>query len=140
MIMTRDKALKFVIRQRMARTGEPYSVARRLVTEHDAEPGASAGQGAAGAGQPPAGPGQTSQLPLHALGRLREPEQFGDIVLRAEADGSLLRVRDIGLGRHAASNERENEERKRTNDAFRQRGILSKSIIIHDQRFRPING
>src|SRR6202042_2466634 len=42
MIMTRDKAVKTIIRQRMAATGEPYSVARHAVTDSpdipDAEP------------------------------------------------------------------------------------------------------
>jgi hypothetical protein len=33
--MTRDKAIKLATRQRMARTGEPYVVARRAVTEAD---------------------------------------------------------------------------------------------------------
>ena len=36
-IMTQDKARKAAARQRMAETGEPYSVARRAVQdEHDA--------------------------------------------------------------------------------------------------------
>src|SRR4029453_26579 len=34
--------------------------------------------------------------PVNAGGRLLEPQQFGDIVLRAQPDGSLLRVRDLG--------------------------------------------
>jgi hydrophobe/amphiphile efflux-1 (HAE1) family protein len=35
-------------------------------------------------------------LPVTTLGRLKTPEQFADIVVRAKADGSLIRVRDIG--------------------------------------------
>src|ERR1700722_17573135 len=54
-------------------------------------------QNPAGAlGQPPAPRGSDFQYPVNASGRLVNPEQFGDIVVRAEADGSLLRVRDIG--------------------------------------------
>src|SRR4030088_3341220 len=47
-------------------------------------------------GQPPVEHGTDFQYPVNATGRLVEPEQFGNIVLRAEPDSSLLRVRDIG--------------------------------------------
>src|SRR6266705_1365251 len=54
-------------------------------------------QNPAGAlGQPPAPMGTDFQYPVHATGRLLEPAQFSDIILRAEPDGSLLRLRDIG--------------------------------------------
>src|SRR5213593_2491097 len=54
-------------------------------------------QNPAGAiGQPPVRPGIDFQYPVNASGRLLEPQQFGDIVVRAEPDGSLLRIRDIG--------------------------------------------
>src|SRR5262245_9111046 len=46
-------------------------------------------------GQPPVASGTDFQYPVNAAGRLVNPEQFGDIVLRAQPDGSLLRVRDI---------------------------------------------
>ena len=53
-------------------------------------------QNAAGSiGQPPAPSGTDFQYPVNATGRLVEPRQFGDIVLRALPDGSLLRVRDL---------------------------------------------
>jgi hydrophobe/amphiphile efflux-1 (HAE1) family protein len=53
-------------------------------------------QNPAGAiGQPPAPTGTDFQYPVNASGRLVDPQQFGDIVLRAEPDGSLLHVRDI---------------------------------------------
>ena len=35
------------------------------------------------------------QLNIQTQGRLRTPEQFGDIVLRANPDGSVLRVKDV---------------------------------------------
>jgi len=35
-------------------------------------------------------------LPVTTLGRLKTPDQFADIVVRAKADGSLIRIRDIG--------------------------------------------
>src|SRR3989441_3529321 len=47
-------------------------------------------------GQPPVASGVELQYPVNAAGRLVEPQQFGDIVLRAQPDGSLLRVRDLG--------------------------------------------
>ena len=54
-------------------------------------------QNAAGSfGQPPAPMGTEFQYPANATGRLVEPHEFGDIVVRARSDGSLLRVRDLG--------------------------------------------
>jgi multidrug efflux pump subunit AcrB len=38
---------------------------------------------------------QQFQLNVQTLGRLTTPEQFGNVVLRANPDGSLLRVRDV---------------------------------------------
>src|SRR5947199_3401624 len=46
-------------------------------------------------GQPPVASGTDLQYPVNTAGRLVEPQQFGDIVLRAQPDGSLLRVRDL---------------------------------------------
>lgn len=54
-------------------------------------------QNPAGAiGQPPSPQGTDFQYPVTATGRLLEPEQFGNIILRALPDGSLLRLKDIG--------------------------------------------
>ena len=47
-------------------------------------------------GQPPVNPGTDFQYPVNATGRLLDPQQFADIVVRAQPDGSLLRLRDIG--------------------------------------------
>ena len=38
---------------------------------------------------------QQFQMNIQTLGRLATPDQFGNIVLRANPDGSLLRVRDV---------------------------------------------
>jgi hydrophobe/amphiphile efflux-1 (HAE1) family protein len=38
---------------------------------------------------------QQFQLNVQTLGRLTTPEQFGNIVLRANPDGALLRIRDV---------------------------------------------
>ncbi|MEA2792251.1 MAG: hypothetical protein QOG73_4657, partial [Acetobacteraceae bacterium] len=54
-------------------------------------------QVAAGAiNQPPATSKSAFQLSVRTLGRLIDEEQFGDIVVRADPDGSYVRIRDIG--------------------------------------------
>src|SRR3954454_946367 len=54
-------------------------------------------QNPAGAiGQAPTPRGTDFQYAVTAQGRLTDPSQFGDIVVRAQPDASLLRVRDIG--------------------------------------------
>lgn len=47
-------------------------------------------------GQPPVDSDQVKQIPLSIQGRLREPEDFADIVLKSSPDGRLLRIRDVG--------------------------------------------
>jgi multidrug efflux pump len=47
-------------------------------------------------GQPPHGSGEAFEFPITTLGRLSEPEQFADIVLRTTPDGRQVRVGDIG--------------------------------------------
>jgi len=47
-------------------------------------------------GREPAPPGTELTIPVTTLGRLKTPEQFADIVVRAKSDGSLIRIRDIG--------------------------------------------
>jgi hydrophobe/amphiphile efflux-1 (HAE1) family protein len=54
-------------------------------------------QNPAGAiGQPPVPAGTDFLYPVNASGRLQEPREFADIIVRAEPDGSFLRVGDIG--------------------------------------------
>ncbi len=47
-------------------------------------------------GQPPVARGTEFQYPVNASGRLIDPQQFDEIVIRALPDSSLLRLRDIG--------------------------------------------
>jgi hydrophobic/amphiphilic exporter-1 (mainly G- bacteria), HAE1 family len=47
-------------------------------------------------GQAPAPSGQMYQLSVRALGRLREASEFDDIILKSGADGSLVRLKDVG--------------------------------------------
>jgi len=46
--------------------------------------------------QPPVDRGSDFQYPVNAKGRLETPEQFDNIVVRAQPDGSLLKLRDLG--------------------------------------------
>jgi len=46
-------------------------------------------------GGEPVPPGQEFTYTVRAQGRLESPEQFGDIVVRAMPDGSVIRVRDV---------------------------------------------
>src|SRR5439155_22036995 len=66
-------------------------------------------QAAAGQiGQPPVAAGQTFQLPLDTLGRLAEPEQFGDIIVKvgpsppALAVPGMMRAPAVSTGRGGA--------------------------------------
>jgi hydrophobe/amphiphile efflux-1 (HAE1) family protein len=55
-------------------------------------------------GARPIGQDQQFQMNVETQGRLTTPEQFGAIVLRANPDGSLLRVRDVGRVELGAQN------------------------------------
>src|SRR4051795_3337987 len=55
-------------------------------------------------GARPIGNDQQFQINLQTQGRLSTPEQFGNIVLRANPDGSLLRVRDVARVELGAQN------------------------------------
>ncbi len=47
-------------------------------------------------GAPPAPLDTAFQLSINARGRLSEPEEFADVVVRATPDGDVTRVRDVG--------------------------------------------
>ena len=47
-------------------------------------------------GQAPARPGQTFSISVRAVGRLTEPAEFDNIILKRSADGSLVRLKDVG--------------------------------------------
>jgi multidrug efflux pump subunit AcrB len=55
-------------------------------------------------GARPIGNDQQFQMNVETQGRLTTPEQFGNIVLRANPDGSLLRVRDVARVELGAQN------------------------------------
>jgi HAE1 family hydrophobic/amphiphilic exporter-1 len=47
-------------------------------------------------GSQPAIPGQQFQISVRAVGRLSEATQFDNIILKSNADGTLVRLRDVG--------------------------------------------
>src|ERR1700690_155657 len=47
-------------------------------------------------GAQPSIPGQQFQISVRAVGRLSEPAQFDNIILKSNADGTLVRLRDVG--------------------------------------------
>jgi multidrug efflux pump len=46
-------------------------------------------------GQAPVAPGQVTQLTISTMGRLIDVEQFADMILKTDANGALVRVRDV---------------------------------------------
>ena len=47
-------------------------------------------------GQAPAPAGQAFQYQLNTQGRLEQASQFADIIIRANPDGSMVRIKDVG--------------------------------------------
>ena len=59
-------------------------------------------------GQEPSVPGQNYQISVRAVGRLSEPAQFENIILKTNADGTLVRLKDVGhaeLGAESYAND-----------------------------------
>jgi multidrug efflux pump subunit AcrB len=47
-------------------------------------------------GQPPIANGQVFQFTMSTMGRLVDVEQFGEIILKADAEGRFVRLKDVG--------------------------------------------
>ena len=47
-------------------------------------------------GQPPSNPSQAYQISVRAIGRLTEPKEFENIILKTGTDGTLVRIKDVG--------------------------------------------
>src|SRR3989442_3516215 len=75
---------------RMASRGLTASDVVNALQEQNVE--VAAGQ----AGQPPIKAGQQFQISVRAIGRLSEPAQFENIILKTNADGTLVRLKDVG--------------------------------------------
>jgi multidrug efflux pump len=59
-------------------------------------------------GQEPASKGVNFQYTMSTLGRLTDPEQFGNIIVKKGADGRITRLRDVGRIELGAKNEDRN--------------------------------
>jgi multidrug efflux pump len=56
-------------------------------------------------GQPPIAHGQAVQISLSTMGRLVEPAQFGEIIVKCTPDGRMTRIKDIARVELGAKNE-----------------------------------
>lgn len=56
-------------------------------------------------GQPPIPAGQRFQYVLSTLGRLKEPEQFAEIIVKTGSKGQITRLRDVGRIELGAKNQ-----------------------------------
>ncbi len=86
----RDYAMRIWLRpDKMAQLGITTTDIRQAINAQNA-------QYAAGKiGQEPAPKGQVLTYTVTAQGRLAEPEQFGDIIIRAQGSQGLLRLKDV---------------------------------------------
>jgi HAE1 family hydrophobic/amphiphilic exporter-1 len=75
---------------RMAGRGLTADDAVNALSEQNVE--IAAGQ----VGQPPIKAGQQYQISVRAVGRLSEPAQFDNIILKSNSDGTLVRLKDVG--------------------------------------------
>ena len=75
---------------RMASRGLTASDAVSALQEQNVD--VAAGQ----VGQPPIQAGQEFQISVRAIGRLSEASQFENIILKTNADGTLVRLKDVG--------------------------------------------
>ena len=55
-------------------------------------------------GEQPAPPGQMYQVSVRAVGRLSEPSEFENIIVKTNADGTLVRLKDVGRAELGAEN------------------------------------
>jgi HAE1 family hydrophobic/amphiphilic exporter-1 len=55
-------------------------------------------------GQAPAMDGQMYQIDLQTVGRLRDATEFDDLILKAEPDGTLVKLKDVGRAELGAEN------------------------------------
>jgi HAE1 family hydrophobic/amphiphilic exporter-1 len=55
-------------------------------------------------GAPPSRAGQQYQISVRAVGRLAEPSEFDDIILKRTDDGTLVRLKDVGRTELGAEN------------------------------------
>ena len=83
---------------RMAQRGLTATTVLNALQEQNVQ--VAAGQ----IGQPPSLSGQAFQISVRAVGRLSEPAQFDNIILKSGADGTLVRLKDVGRAELGAEN------------------------------------
>jgi HAE1 family hydrophobic/amphiphilic exporter-1 len=74
----------------MAQRGLTATVVLAALQEQNVQ--VAAGQ----VGQPPSNEGQAYQISVRAIGRLTEPREFENIILKTGTDGTLVRIKDVG--------------------------------------------
>ena len=86
---------------------DPVRMATRQLTANDVVTALNEQnvQVAAGAvGQAPAPPNQQYEISVRAVGRLSEPAEFDNIVLKTATDGTIVRLKDVGHAELGAEN------------------------------------
>jgi len=75
---------------RMAQRGLTATTVLNALNEQNVQ--VAAGQ----LGQPPSNQAQAYQISVRAVGRLSDPKEFENIILKTGTDGTLVRVKDVG--------------------------------------------
>jgi HAE1 family hydrophobic/amphiphilic exporter-1 len=83
---------------KMAQHGLTATAALSALQEQNVQ--VAAGQ----VGEPPSPAGQSFQFSVRAVGRLSDAKEFGNIVLKSGADGTLVRLQDVGRAELGAEN------------------------------------
>lgn len=87
---------------------DPNRLAARTLTVQDVVDAVNSQNlqvGAGQIGQQPSPPGQQYQLTVRAVGRLKEPTEFGDIVVKKDpTTGTLIKIKDVGRVELGAEN------------------------------------
>src|SRR4051794_35604691 len=86
----RDYAMRFWVRpDKLAKLGLTGNDLANVIREQNLV--APAGQ----VGQPPAKAGTQFQYTVNVKGRLADPNEFQDMIVRTQSDGSILRMKDV---------------------------------------------
>ena len=86
----RDYAMRFWVRpDKLAKLGLTGTDLANVISEQNLV--APAGQ----VGQPPAKSGTPFQYTINVKGRLADPAEFEDMIVRTLPDGSILRMKDV---------------------------------------------
>lgn len=83
---------------RMAQRGLTATAVLNALSEQNVQ--VAAGQ----VGQPPSPEGQSYQISVRAVGRLSEPAEFDNIILKSGTNGTLVRAKDVGHAQLGAEN------------------------------------